>query len=547
MNPWQKLKPGQLFELLVSLGAITHLVFFVHDNWKYPHEIAVFTGLCLLLTTIVVFNPASFIRRAIRRVAHIFEPDPFIAWFVERDAALPDMQRVWKTKAYLGFVGLSHRSLPVYFANELSSNRSLPWQSIDIFFASTKVGTMYEGAEFESNMRHSRQLIAEELTTPGSKAQLSNLTQIRFQQMDTVGAEYTGSIYGPSRENPETFYVVLSSPVPRGETKKALTFRVDRDGTETWNSAHRAVLEHYEGGFDRIQKHSTSLGTFRPSIWDQSAADWSIFCLNSQLMSEEMSGLIAFAGPLIGKNVLDLGCGSGEMSKQLLRAGVSRLTALDQSAQMLRLARQQLGDASNVHYALCSVPARGREDLDFAGQKFDLIVLHQVLPTIAANKTSLTALARWCLSYLTPGGTVVLAAHDSIVELERSTWVDPFRTQLNFLFNAHLHTTEKFRRPEPKLRKKDIHDAFADAGFLLDKFDRQAICNTMSDRSRMWSVPAILDSFVDINLVGLDTARGLSRQAAEAVQSQETKDRIVGYWLFVAPYCGPPIRVEGNH
>ena len=531
----QKLNFRQLLELLVSLGAIIHLLFFVHDNWRYPHEIQVFAGLCLLLVALVVSNPASFARRAIRRLAHMFEPDPFIAWFVERDTALPDMQRIWKTQAYLGFVGLSHKSLETYLANELSSGRSLPWESIDIFFASDKAGAIYEGAEFTSNVRHNRQLIAAALTDPSNIGQLEGLRQVRFLQMDTVGPEYTGSVFGPSRENPEVFYVVLSSPVHRGETKKALTFRVDRDGTEKWNPAHRAVLEHYRLGFGRIQKHSRSLGTFQPSMWDQSAADWSTFCENSALMSQEMSGLIGFAGQVTGKDVLDLGCGSGEMSKKLLRAGVSRLVALDQSPQMLGLAKQQLGDASNVSYALCRVPTRDRENLDLEGQRFQMIVLHQVIPAIAFDKSTLIELARWCLLYLSPGGTVALAAHDAVVELDNRKWEDPYRAQLRALAIGNPRMAPKLRTPRPKLRKEDIQDAFADAGFKLDNFNVGTLRNTMAERALMWSVPAVLDSFVDVNYIGLDEARALSRQAAELVKGQETKDRIVGYWLFEGP------------
>ncbi len=534
MSP--KLNFRQLLELLATLGAIIHLTFYIMDNnWRYPYEILVFTSLCVLLIALFVFNPASFARRVIRRLAHLFEIDPFISWFVERDSARPDMQKVWKKYAYLGFIGLSQVSLTTYLRQVISSGKSLPWESIDIFFASDKVGEIYEGAAFASNIRQNRQLIAAELTDPANTGQLEHLKEIRFLQMDTVGAEYTGSVYGQSRENPEVFYVVLLSPGPFRETKKALTFRVDRDGTEVWNPAHRAVLEHYQLGFSRIHTHSLSLGAFRPSIWDQSAAEWSSFCEHSALMSQEMSGLIEFAGQVKGKDVLDLGCGSGEMSKLLLRKGVLRLVALDQSPQMLRLAKQQLGYVPNIKYALCRVPTKDREDLDFEGQQFHMIVLHQVLPAMASDKASLTTLAQWCLPYLKPGGVVALAAHDSIVELDHLIWGDPFRVQLRALFELNPQMVNKLKPSGPKLRTDDITSAFIEAGFRLDKFEIRTLHNTMADRARMWNVPVVLDSFVDVNSVGLREARVLSHKAAQIVQGNHTKDRTVGYWLFSKP------------
>ena len=85
-----------------------------------------------------------------------------------------------------------------------------------------------------------------------------------------------------------------------------------------------------------------------------------------------------------------------------------RLVVLDQSPQMLLLAKRLLGVAPNVEYALCGIPPKDGEDLDLEGKTFQLIVLHQLLPAVSSDKDSLDSIARWCWNYLDPGGTLAL-------------------------------------------------------------------------------------------------------------------------------------------
>jgi 2-polyprenyl-3-methyl-5-hydroxy-6-metoxy-1,4-benzoquinol methylase len=79
---------------------------------------------------------------------------------------------------------------------------------------------------------------------------------------------------------------------------------------------------------------------------------------------------------LAGLNILDIGCGSGWYSEQLIKAGAN-VTALDGSATMVELAKQRLQDKATVYLADLE------ETLDFlTAASFDIIlapiVIHYV-------------------------------------------------------------------------------------------------------------------------------------------------------------------------
>jgi len=532
----RRLTLPQLLELAVFLSSVIDLFFFVTDHLRYPKALYIFAVLFSGLIAIILINPKSLFRKIAKRLVHIFEPDPFIVWFIPRDSAGPDMHRVWRMQQYLGFIGLSQESLHKYLEEELSRGRPLPWQSIDVFFASDDLGEIFEENQFRSNIRRNWHNIATKLTEPSHAKLLAGLKEVRFYQMDNITAGYTGSVYGTSRESPTVFYVVLSLPKEQGVTQKSLTFRVDQDGTESWNSARKAVLEHYREGFQLILERSRLLDVVRPSVWDLSAMDWNVFCRESPVMDAEMMGLIDIAGQVGGRTVLDVGCGTGELSKLLLRSAPRRVVALDRSPQMLLLAKQQLPYSGAIHFALCNVPTSCGENpernLDLEDQRFQLIFLHQVLPPVASDRESLVALANWCRSRLAPDGKIALAAHDGAVKIDKSPWDDPFRNQLAALAKANPALLPHLRRPQSKLDPEEVESAFMEAGLTLTATADKRIGVTMNDRALLWHVPAILDSFVDVRAVGVKEAQKLAHEAAALVSAKPTKQRAVRYWIF---------------
>ena len=61
----------------------------------------------------------------------------------------------------------------------------------------------------------------------------------------------------------------------------------------------------------------------------------------------ERPGTISLLGDVTGLRVLDAGCGPGALSKWLVDNGAT-VTAMDVSPEMVRLARQRMGDRARI-------------------------------------------------------------------------------------------------------------------------------------------------------------------------------------------------------
>jgi ubiquinone/menaquinone biosynthesis C-methylase UbiE len=105
------------------------------------------------------------------------------------------------------------------------------------------------------------------------------------------------------------------------------------------------------------------------------------------------AALLDALGPLEGASVLELGCGAGDLSVELLRRG-ARLTALDISPGMVELARSRAADAT-----FFVAPA---EETGLPDASFDLVVGKWVL-----HHVDVAAAAREVRRVLRPGGRAV--------------------------------------------------------------------------------------------------------------------------------------------
>ena len=105
--------------------------------------------------------------------------------------------------------------------------------------------------------------------------------------------------------------------------------------------------------------------------------------------------------------LLDVGTGTGRIA-QLLAPRASQITALDNSPEMLRLARARLQNLAAEHLALVQGDFTA---LPFAEAAFDTVLFHQVLHYAQAPELVLAEAAR----VTRPGGTIAVvdfAAHD---------------------------------------------------------------------------------------------------------------------------------------
>jgi SAM-dependent methyltransferase len=121
---------------------------------------------------------------------------------------------------------------------------------------------------------------------------------------------------------------------------------------------------------------------------------------NAANAAYERPALRALLNDVGGCDALDAGCAAGEHASWLAERG-ARVTALDASEAMVRLARERLGERARVLRADLDAP------LPFADASFDLVVSSLTLHYLRDWLPALREFAR----VLRPGGRLVFSTH----------------------------------------------------------------------------------------------------------------------------------------
>lgn len=187
----------------------------------------------------------------------------------------------------------------------------------------------------------------------------------------------------------------------------------------------------------------------------------------------ERPAMVRLIGDIAGRDVLDAGCGPGALTETLLDAG-ARVTAVDVSAEMLRLASTRVGSRAQLVVADLAGP------LPFADDSFDLIVASLVLHYLRDWEPVLTELRR----VLRPAGRLVMSTHHPAMDWQAHSpddyfavkqvtetwkkagtsypvtfWRRPLRSMTGAIAAAGfaIHRLEE-PHPEPSLRELDPKD-----------------------------------------------------------------------------------------
>ncbi|MFI2762311.1 class I SAM-dependent methyltransferase [Streptomyces echinatus] len=169
----------------------------------------------------------------------------------------------------------------------------------------------------------------------------------------------------------------------------------------------------------------------------------------------ERPAMLALAGDVAGRRILDAGCGSGPLSAALRDRGAV-VTGMDVSAGMLALARRRLGDDVALHLADLS------DRLPFADGAFDDVVASLVLHYLEDWGPALAELRR----VLRPGGRLIASVEHPFVAY---TFTDPrpdYFATTSYTFDWTLNG----RTAPMRFWRKPLHamtDAFTTAGFRL--------------------------------------------------------------------------------
>ena len=150
--------------------------------------------------------------------------------------------------------------------------------------------------------------------------------------------------------------------------------------------------------------------------WDAAADDWVAHADTSDYQNLFLlPRMFRLLGVVSGRRVLDLGCGEGAYSRELVRRG-ARVTGIDGSARLIEVARQRAVAADlAVDYRCANASA-----LDgIASESFDLIVASMSL----MNVEDYAGAMREAHPVLPPGGELCMSITHPCFSAPVSDWV----------------------------------------------------------------------------------------------------------------------------
>jgi SAM-dependent methyltransferase len=176
---------------------------------------------------------------------------------------------------------------------------------------------------------------------------------------------------------------------------------------------------------------------------------------NIQNAYYERPAMLALAGDVTGRRILDAGCGAGPLSAALRDRGAD-VTGVDASAGMVALARRRLGEDVDLRVADLGDP------LPFADGAFDDVVASLVLHYLEDWGPTLAEMRR----VLRPGGRLIASVQhpftDYAIQDPRPDYFATTSYTSEFTFSGQSVPLRFWRRPLHAMT-----EAFTAAGFRL--------------------------------------------------------------------------------
>jgi ubiquinone/menaquinone biosynthesis C-methylase UbiE len=111
-------------------------------------------------------------------------------------------------------------------------------------------------------------------------------------------------------------------------------------------------------------------------LWDEVAVSYDIISQASKAHIDKIGRVANIVMESRASSVIDLGCGSGVLERQLLDRGFSgRVEALDASDNMLKIAKETIGQNKNVSFRSFDL----NDDFDFDEGSFDCAISMNVM------------------------------------------------------------------------------------------------------------------------------------------------------------------------
>ena len=172
----------------------------------------------------------------------------------------------------------------------------------------------------------------------------------------------------------------------------------------------------------------------------------------------ERPAMLAMAGEVRGKRVLDAGCAAGALSRALAERG-ARVAGMDLNEGFIERARANVGSDAEFHVADISKPMPF-----FASGSFDIVTASLVLHYLEDWDAPLREFHR----VLAAGGALLISTHHPMQDVNVSTPPTPYfeKRLLTDVWNkgGREYKVRYYRRPLGA-----IVDALAAAGFVIER------------------------------------------------------------------------------
>lgn len=168
----------------------------------------------------------------------------------------------------------------------------------------------------------------------------------------------------------------------------------------------------------------------------------------------ERPAMLDLLGDVVGRRILDVGCGSGALSVALRERG-AEVVGFDASAAMIDVARERLGDEADLRVADLGDP------LPYNDAAFDDVAASLVLHYLRDWRVPLAELRR----VLKPGGRLVVSVNHPFVfpfTVEGAKYFPIVEFPMEVTVNGREVVLHTWHRP--------LHamvDAFTEAGFRI--------------------------------------------------------------------------------
>lgn len=179
-------------------------------------------------------------------------------------------------------------------------------------------------------------------------------------------------------------------------------------------------------------------------FFDERAAEWD---KNTIMDRQIINTILDHAGVSAGANVLDVACGTGILFPFYFERRVEKVTAVDISSEMIRIAREKFGDTG------AEIICGDVESFEFKG-KFDCIVVYNAFPHFPNPDKLIKTLS----AFLEPGGRLSVAHGMSRAMIDNCHRGAARRVSLGLMHEDALAVIfEKYLRLETKLSDERMY------------------------------------------------------------------------------------------